>query len=159
MGVEMKKNRRLIREQIQKKLEKYHCLIDAQVPNIGWIKVIKEALGMNGRQLAERMGVTKQRISILEKQELEGSVTMNTMKKSAEALNCVFVYCLVPKTDLEDIVRDQARKIVLKRMSRVSHTMSLENQELSNEENKEILDNMIEKTLQEQPTNLWDYHG
>lgn len=155
----MKKNRRLIRDQIQKKLARYQCLIDAQVPNIGWIKVIKEALGMNGRQLAERMGVTKQRVSILEKQELEGSVTINTMKKSAEALNCVFVYCLVPKTDLEDIVREQAKKIALNLMKRASHTMSLEDQGLSDEENKEILDNMIEKTLQEQPSNLWDYHG
>jgi len=154
----MKKNRRLIREQIQKQLEKTDCLLNVQVPYKGWIKVIKEALGMNGRQLAERMGVTRQRISILEKQELEGSVTINTMKKSAEALNCVFVYCLVPKADLEDIVRDQAKKIALNRLSRASHTMSLEDQELSDHENKDILNSMIERILQEQPSDLWDYH-
>ena len=154
----MKKNRHLMREQIQKQLEKAGCLLDVQVPYKGWIRSIKEALGMNGRQLAERMGVTKQRVSIIEKQELASSVTMNTMKKSAEALNCVFVYCLVPKADLEDIVRDQAKKSALNRLQRASHTMSLEDQELGDHENKEILNSMIERTLQEQPSDLWDYH-
>jgi len=154
----MKKNIGLIREQIQKQLEKTGCLLDIQVPYKGWIRSIKDALGMNGRQLAERMGVTKQRVSIIEKQELAGSVTINTMKKSAEALNCVFVYCLLPKTDLEDIVRDQAKKIAISRLGRASHTMSLEDQELDRKENNEIVNKMVEKIMMEQPAGLWDYH-
>jgi len=154
----MKTNRHLIREQIQKQLEKTGCLLDVQVPYKGWIRSIKEALGMNGRQLAERMGVTKQRVSIIEKQELAGSVTINTMKKSAKALNCAFVYCLVPQADLEDIVRDQAKKIALNRLQRASHTMSLEDQELDRKENNAIMNNMVERIMNEQPADLWDYH-
>ncbi|MDP8269122.1 MAG: mobile mystery protein A [Candidatus Tenebribacter davisii] len=154
----MKKNRHLIREQIEKQLGKTQCLINIQVPHKGWIRSIKEALGMNGRQLAERMGVTKQWVSVLDKQELDGSITINTMKKSAEALNCAFVYCLVPQADLEDIVRDQAKKIALNRLQRASHTMSLEDQELDRKENNAIMNNMVERIMNEQPADLWDYH-
>ena len=154
----MKKNRHLIREQIEKQLGKTQCLINIQVPHKGWIRSIKEALGMNGRQLAERMGVTKQWVSVLDKQELDGSITINTMKKSAEALNCAFVYCLVPKDDLENIVRDQAKKIALNRLQRASHTMNLEGQELDRDENKEIMNNMVERIMNEQPADLWDYN-
>ena len=154
----MKKNIGLIREQLQKQLDKAQCLLDVQVPYKGWIRSIKDALGMNGRQLAERMGVTKQRVSIIEKQELAGSVTINTMRKSAEALNCAFVYCLVPNADLEDIVREQVRKIAFNWSSRASHTMRLEDQELDRAENEEIMNSIVEKIMQEQPAALWDYH-
>jgi predicted DNA-binding mobile mystery protein A len=152
----MKKNTWLIREQVEKQLEKSQVLLDIPIPNKGWIKTIKDALGMNGRQLARRMGVTKQRISMLEKQELDGTVTLNTMQKSAEALDSVFVYCLVPRIKLEETVRNQARRIAIKQLNRVSHTMDLENQVLSKEENENILNRMIEKIMYEQPSNLWD---
>ena len=152
----MKKKTKLIREQVQRQLAKSQFLLDIPVPYKGWIKAIKDALGMNGRQLAKRIGVTRQRISLLEKQELDGTVTLNTMKKSAEALDCVFVYCLVPRISLEETVRDQARKIAISRLNRASHTMGLENQALGKKENKDILNHMIEEIMNEQPSNLWD---
>ncbi|MDP8269634.1 MAG: mobile mystery protein A [Candidatus Tenebribacter davisii] len=155
----MKNNTWLIREQVQRQLEKYQILLDISVPPRGWIKAIKDALGMNGRQLAKRMGVTRQRISLLEKQECDGTVTLNTMKKSAEALDSVFVYCLVPRKKLEETVKDQARKVAIKRLNRASHTMNLENQELTKEENENILNRMIEDIIHQQPSDLWDYYA
>ena len=155
----MKNNTWLIREQVQRQLEKYQTLIDISVPPKGWIKAIKDALGMNGRQLAKRLGVTRQRISLLEKQELDGTVTLNTMKKSAEALDSVFVYCLIPRKKLEETVRDQARKIALKRLNRASHTMNLENQALDSKENENILNHLIEEIMHEQSSDLWDNYA
>lgn len=67
-----------------------------------------------------------------------------------------FVYGFVPKSSLEDMVNEQAKKIALDRVAKVSHTMSLEGQKLSTEEEKRMLKDLIQKILVEQPKNFWD---
>jgi len=152
----MKTNNKLVRKQLQMALAKFQPLLDISKPPKGWIRAVRNALGMSGRQLAERMGVTKQRTSFIEKQEIDSTATLKTMRKTAESLDCVFVYGLVPRKSLEETVRNQAKQVAVKRLARASHTMSLEDQALGEEENKEILSNMIEKILDELPSNLWD---
>ena len=71
----MKKNKKLIREQLQMTLVKFKQLFNISIPPKGWIRAVRNALGMSGRQLAERMGVTKQRTSFIEMQEIDGTVT------------------------------------------------------------------------------------
>ena len=152
----MKANNKLVREQLQITLAKFQLMLAISIPPKGWIRAIRNALGMSGRQLAERMGVTRQRVSIIEKQEIDASVTLKTVRRAAEALDCVFVYGLVPRTSLEETVRNQATQIAVKRLDRVSHTMLLENQALCKNENDEILSNMIEEIMNEPPSSLWD---
>ncbi len=152
----MKINYILIREQLQVPIDRLYLLLDIQVPHKGWIRSIRNALGMSGRQLAKRIGITKQRVSFIEKQEIDGSVTFNTMKKTAESLNCVFVYALVPHDNLEEIVHTQAKLVASERLSRASHTMSLEGQALSEDESEKILSTMIKDLVDNHPSNLWD---
>jgi len=66
-------------------------------PERGWIRAIRDALGINGPQLARRLGVSKQRISVLEKAEIEGGASLNSIRQAADALNCDLVYALVPR--------------------------------------------------------------
>ena len=152
----MKINNTLIREQLQVPLDRFYSLLDIQVPHKGWIRAIRNALGMSGRQLAKRIDITKQRVSFIEKQEIDGSVTFNTMKKTAESLNCVFVYALVPRDSLKEIVHTQAKLVASKRLSRASHTMDLEGQALSKNESDRILSTMIRDIVDKLPSNLWD---
>ena len=152
----MKTNNKLVREQLRITLAKFQPLLNIAIPHKGWIRAVRNALGMSGRQLAERMGVTKQRVSFIEKQEIDGTVTFKTMRKTAESLDCVFVYGFVPRVSLEETVRNRARKVVTKRLARASHSMGLEHQSLKTTENKKILSNMIEELIDELPTNLWD---
>lgn len=152
----MKRKTKLIREQLEKTLRKFEPLRDSPPPIKGWIRAIRDALGMNGRQLADRLGEHRSRTKQIEQQEMTGSLTLKTIRKIAEALDCVFVYGLVPRTSLEETVRDQAKQIALKRLARASHTMKLENQALGTKENKEILSSMIEEIMDELPSNLWD---
>ena len=152
----MRRNNKLIREQLQITLDRFQPLLDIPIPFKGWIRAVRNALGMSGRQLAARMGVTKQRVSFIEKQEIDCTVTLRTMQKTAESLDCVFVYCLVPRKSLEETVRNQARQVAVKRLARASHSMSLEGQALGKEENKGILSNMIEEIVNEFPSSLWD---
>lgn len=152
----MKTNNKLVREQLQMTLARFQPLLNISIPPKGWIRAVRNALGMSGRQLSERMGVTKQRASFIEKQEIHGTATLKTMRKTAESLDCVFVYGFVPRKSLEETVRNQAKQVAVKRLARASHTMSLEDQALGKKENKEILSNMIEEIMDELPLNLWD---
>lgn len=99
------------------------------VPPRGWIRAIREALGMTGVQLASRLGVRPQTIDSFEKSETSGTIQLNTLRRAAEAMDCTLVYALVPKTSLENAVAERARKIAIRDLRRVAHTMALEAQE------------------------------
>jgi hypothetical protein len=66
-----------------------------------------------------------------------------------------FVYGFVPESSLEDMVREQAKTIALKRMEKVNHTMRLEEQELSEGQKKKVLEDLIQKIMIEEPKDLW----
>ena len=150
------KKKKLIRHQLDITLKKLRPLLYISVPHKGWIRAIRDALGMSGRQLADRAGVTKQRTAQIEKQELLGTVTLNTMHKIAECLDCVFVYSFVPRTSLEESVRRQAEQLAAKRLSRATQTMSLEMQSLNAKENEEVMSEIIEDLINTHPPDFWD---
>jgi len=152
----MKNNKKLVREQLQLSLSRFQPLRETRIPPKGWIRAIRTALGMSGRQLAERMGVTKQRASDVERQELAGSATVKTMRRTAEALDCLFVYGFVPKTSLEETVRARAKQVAEKRLTEASHTMALEAQSLSTDENQRVLSEMMDDLVDNVPSTLWD---
>ena len=152
----MKKNRKLVRQQLETTLDRFRPLLDVSAPPKGWIRAIRDSLGMSGRQLAERVGVTKQRTAVIEKQELTGTATLNTLRKIAEALDCVFVYGFVPRTSLEETVRNRAQRVAGIRLARASQSMHLEDQALSKEENRKILSDMVDRLVDELPSNFWD---
>jgi predicted DNA-binding mobile mystery protein A len=97
-------------------------------PPKGWIRAIRDAMGMSGVQLARRLGVRPQTVEAIEKSEAAGSIQLNTLRRAAEALDCTLVYALVPKTPLEDAVKRRAREIATRDLARVAHTMTLEAQ-------------------------------
>lgn len=98
-------------------------------PPKGWLRAIRDALGMTGVQLAARMGVRVQTLSAIEKSEAAGTIQLNTLRRAAEAMDCTLVYALVPNASLEATVTTQARKIAIRDLQRVIHTMKLEAQE------------------------------
>lgn len=147
--------KRLVLEQLGKTLSRFAGIQAVPPPARGWIRALREALGMSGVQFAARLGVTPPRVTTLERDELSGAVTMKTMRQTAEALDCVFVYALVPRTSLEETIRRQAEVVARERLSRVSHTMMLENQQLSDEEMKQALNAAVEELVRTLPKDLW----
>ncbi len=99
-------------------------------PPKGWIRAIRESLGMTARQLAARMGVGLSRIPVIEGAEITGSTTLKTMRQAATAMNCTFVYAFVPIEPLDDMLRDRATEKARAQIERLDHTMRLENQAL-----------------------------
>ena len=150
------KKHKLIGEQLDQTLKRFKVLQAMNMPPKGWLRAIRDALGINGRQFAQKMGVSPARISKLESDELSGAVTLKTMRRAAEALDCTLVYTLVPRTSLENTVKKQIAIYAQHRLNRISHTMALEDQELSKPGKKKVRKAMEEELLLNIPRSLWD---
>jgi predicted DNA-binding mobile mystery protein A len=98
-------------------------------PSKGWIRAIRDALGMTGSQLAARLGVRPQTIDAIEKSEARGNIQLGTLRRAAEAVDCTLVYALVPNASLEGAVYRRARAMAVRDLQRVAHTMKLEAQQ------------------------------
>lgn len=101
------------------------------VPPQGWIKAVREALGLSARQLGQRLGKTAQAVHQMEKSEASGRIQIDTLAQLARAMNCELVYAIVPYNDersLQRIIENRAREIALKALTSVTSTMVLENQ-------------------------------
>lgn len=152
----MSNRTRLILEQLTDNVGRFSQLKDTPPPVKGWIRAIREALGMSGVQFAKRLGVAPSRLAILEKAEVAGAVTIRSMRKAAEALDCVFVYALVPRSSLKDTIHRQALEVAQDRLLRTSHTMLLEDQQLSKEEMQKALEAAVAELVEAMPKALWD---
>ncbi|MFO0359518.1 MAG: mobile mystery protein A [Flavobacteriales bacterium] len=148
-------NRKLIREQLDHKLAAYKLLLNPTLPEKGWIRMMREALGMTSADLAKRTGIQQASLWRIENAEQNGEFKLSSMRRIAEGLNMKFVYALLPENTLEAIVHEQAKKIALERLQRIGTTMRLENQELSSEEQLKVLKDMIEKLLIDESKDLW----
>ena len=154
-GLTMKRNK-LIVKQLDKTLAAFRPLLSAGIPSRGWIRAIRDAVGMNGRQFADRMGVHRTRSGQIESDEVGGSVTIKTMRRAAEALDCAFVYGFVPRESLAQTLRDRAGVVASSRHARVSQTMRLEGQALDERQEEESLSDAISELLDNPPSSLWD---
>lgn len=97
-------------------------------PSRGWVRAVREAIGMTGVQFARRLRISPQSVEALEKSEATGTIQLKTLRRAAEALDCRLVYALVPNSSLESSVNERARKIALRDLGRVAHSMALEAQ-------------------------------
>lgn len=99
-------------------------------PYGGWVRAIREALGMTSEDLAARMHLAQSSVTRLEKSEKARTAQLDTLARAAEAMDCDLVYALVPRRPLDDIVSDQADRQATEQLRRLGHTMALEAQGL-----------------------------
>lgn len=109
---------------------------------------------MSGVQFASRLSVRPQTVEALEKSEANGTIQLKTLQRAAAALNCRLVYALVPETSLDAIVREKARKIALRELARVAHTMKLEAQETGDADLEARIESYVRNTLKDRE--LWN---
>ncbi|MCY3662774.1 MAG: mobile mystery protein A [bacterium] len=122
------------RRQLDDRFEPFRNLGDLGRPNKGWIRAIRDALGMSGTELAARMGVSQQVVSEIERSEQRTTVRLDTLARAAAAMDCELVYALAPRTTLEEAVRAQARRKAERHLAHVAHHGRLESQEVSSDE-------------------------
>ena len=122
-------------------------------PVRGWIKAVRQAIGMSSSQLARRLGVKQPTVIEMEQSEMKGTIQLATLRRAAEALDCTLVYVLIPNKPLKTMVRDRARKLARRRLEAVDHTMLLEDQKVSTDDVELRLDELAEDI---DPRALWD---
>lgn len=134
------------------------ALVDySQPPAKGWIRTIRQALGMTTIQLAKRLNVNQSRVVHIEKAEVNEAITLRTLKATAEALECKLVYAFVPQSTLENMLKQRAIKIAKKRVARTYHNMVLEEQAPNEKELSSQIEELTKKILEnENPKILWD---
>lgn len=130
--------------------------VSMAVPPRGWIRAIREALGLSTRQLAERMGSSQSWISVLEKAEVSGTTTLKSMRQAAEAMDCTLVYALIPTKSLAETLQDRAQRRADDELRHLDHSMQLENQGMTADNLNAERQRLIAELLVGSPRKLWN---
>lgn len=125
-------------------------------PPRGWVKAIREALGMTADQLGRRMGVSRQRALELEESEARGAVTLESLERAAHSLDCRLVYALVPRTSLDALVQQRATKVARKQLRVTGHSMALEDQAVDTADEDEQLRRLSQDLVDKSGSVIWE---
>lgn len=125
-------------------------------PPEGWICTVRKALGMSVSQLASRLNVTRSLLNRTEKQELVGAVTLKTMHKIAAAMECRFIYAIVPQKKIDDIIYQQAHFKAQEIVNRTNIHMALEKQLLEKKLIEREIERLTQEIIKENISDLWN---
>lgn len=124
-------------------------------PQGGWARAVREALGMTAAALARRLGMSHAGVRKLERNEAEDAITLASLRKLANALDCELQYALVPRTSLEQTLKNRAVQIARERLRPVSHSMSLEDQSVETSSSQLQLELLAKEILDGSRREFW----
>jgi predicted DNA-binding mobile mystery protein A len=116
------------RELLDSHFDEWQPLRTLARPPRGWVRSVREALGMSAAALARRLGTTSGAVIRLEQSEAADRIRLDTLRRAADALGCDLVYLLVPRRPLTTVVRERARELAHLQATAVEQTMRLEDQ-------------------------------
>jgi predicted DNA-binding mobile mystery protein A len=126
-------------------------------PPTGWIKAVRSALGMTLQQLGAKIGITKQSLMSIERREIDGNVTIKTLREVAKALDMELVYGFVPKDgSLDALIDRKAKELATQIVMRTSNTMKLEDQANSARRITKAIEERAVAIKNDMPKILWD---
>jgi predicted DNA-binding mobile mystery protein A len=146
-------NRRLARRRLDERLADFASL--GPPPAGGWIRAVRNALGLQLGQLAERLNVRPPSVTELERNEAEERITLATLRRAAEALDCTLVYAIVPNKPLESMVQNAAAAAARRELKAVLHTMDLEDQAPRSADRKEMIEALAAQIAEAGGRRLW----
>ena len=141
------------RRRLDQRFDRHGDLADLVPPPQGWIRTLRDSLGMTSGDLARRMSVHPSRISAIERGEREQTLKLDTLIRVADALNCDLVYALVPRSSLDSMVSDQARRCAVKHLQGVMAHSRLEDQEVTPDDLEAQIDDLAAEFLRRR--DLW----
>ena len=151
------KNNKLQFQQLNEKMLQLSVMQHVIVPPIGWIKAIRNGIGMSMEQLGKKLSITKQGVMDIEKREKEGAITIKSMQEIAKAIDMQFVYGFVPDAgSLDQMIEMRALEMARKIVQRTSTTMKLEDQVNSKERIEKAIKERAAEIINKTPKILWD---
>ena len=124
-------------------------------PKSGWVCAVRESLGMSASAFARRLGMTHAGVRKLESAEASDAITLASLRKLAQALDCELHYALVPRTSLAQQLQDRAQAVAKERLLPMAHSMALEDQAVSGPLNQLQLDLAMKALLEGSRRELW----
>ena len=153
----MRNTRKLLIEQLDQKLQPFSESRKVLVPERGWINTIRTALNMTMAQLGTKLNITRQGVKRIEESEANGTITLNSLKDVAMALDLKLVYTLVPKNGtIDDLIQKKADKLAQKIVLRTNQNMKLEDQGIGDDKIAETIKELANEIKREMRKSLWD---
>ena len=144
-------------QQLNGKMLAFASLQKVAQPPTGWIKAIRNAIGMSMLQLGNRLSITKQSVQDMESRERDGSVTIKALREAARALDMQLVYGFVPNDgSLEALIDRKAKELATQIVMRTNNSMKLEDQENSKQRIEKAIQERAFAIKTEMPKTLWD---
>ena len=142
----------LQRKQLDARLTKLPTL---EAPRGGWIRTIRQSLGMTMEQMGHRLKISPQGVRDIERREQSETISIAKLREAAAALHCELRVVLIPKPSLETTIKRQATIKAQEERNRLVHTMQLEGQ---SEGVKQVLNESkaAERWISERGGRLWD---
>ena len=151
------RNNKLQFQQLNEKMDQLNGMQHVIVPPIGWIKAIRNGIGMSMEQLGKKLSITKQGVMDIEKREKEGAITIKSMQEIAKAIDMQFIYGFVPDAgSLDQMIEMRALEIAKTIVQRTSTTMKLEDQVNSKERIEKAIKERAAEIINKTPKILWD---
>ena len=153
----MRNQKKLLVEQLDKKLKPFLGIEKIIIPDKGWIYNIRVALNMSLDQLGKKLNMTGQGIKKIEEREFSESISLKSLKEIGNALDMQLVYGFVPKQgSLENLVNIKAEELARKIVLRTNQNMKLENQGNSDKQIKRAIIDLTNELKSEMSKSLWD---
>ncbi len=97
-------------------------------PAKGWLFAVREGLGHTRAAIAKRLTISPSAIAAFEKSEARGTISIQSLRKMADALGCEVVIKLVPKGGQTFIDLAAQHDPEMANLRATEHSMTLEAQ-------------------------------
>lgn len=153
----MRNKRKLLIEQLDQKLKPFSETSKVLVPERGWIHTIRTTLNMTMAQLGAKLNITRQGVKRIEESEANGTITLNSLKNAANAMDLKLVYALVPKDGtINNLIQLKAESLAKKIVLRTNQNMKLEDQGIGDEKIAKTIKELADEIKREMKKSLWD---
>ncbi len=153
----MRNQRKLLIEQLDRKLKPFLGSKLVIIPSKGWINTIRTTLNMTLEQLGKKLNITKQGVKRIEESEFAGTVTLNSLKEVGNALEMKLVYGFIPLDGSIDSLLDRKSRILAEKIIlRTNHNMMLEDQKIDKEKLKNAIEDLSKEIKSELKKAIWD---
>ena len=147
----------LIQKHLDEQIQSFDSGKQQISPPAGWIQAVRLALGMSLRQLGKRLGISASAVTNFERRELAETISLATLKKTAQSMDMELVYYFKPRTgSISATLEKQAQKKAQEILTQSNQPMRLENQETNPASQKLELERLTKDLLYRMPSQLWD---
>ncbi|MDP2722718.1 MAG: XRE family transcriptional regulator [Bacteroidetes bacterium GWF2_41_31] len=153
----MRNQRKLLLEQLDRKLKPFNGTEIVIIPDKGWINTIRTTINMTLKQLGIKLKMTKQGVKRIEESEAAGTITIKSLKEVGNALEMKFVYGFVPFDGSIDSLLNRRSKILAEKIIlRTNHNMMLEDQAIGKGNLKSAIEELSQEIKIELKKTIWD---